>query len=582
MGGSARKTRVKSVLSSILLAFSLILGNIAGFFPTTSYAHAEVLPSWARFAGFNDSNATWYSSTSTLQLMENVDLDRPLLLNSGSLDLTIDLNGKTISKGDSFSESQMIYISSADINVTISGNGTIDGNHLVQPFDISNGTLILESGTIKNGTSSGTGGGVSVRGNGKFIMNGGIIQNCHSDYQGGGVSVKTGSTFIMNGGTIENNDAGGLSGGAGVLVEGSFTMFGGTINNEVFVNNTGTFLKTSGATANNINGTVTDACAVSFNANGGSGSMLPQAVQQNTSTALSACTFTRNDGTFAGWSTTANGNVIQYAEGANVNTDSDLTLYALWNLTYTVTFKVVNGAWDNGATADQTVTLSRPYDEDLALVLAANQIPAVGNAPGNGYTAGSWDVAPSTATVINEDKIYTYTYTGSGNNGNNNGNNNDNGGNGNNNNHGSGSSSGNSSHSDTHVHSYSWVITSEPTAYENGEMVYQCSCGHIAARADIEASSKLVTDGIRSFSATAQGGTVKLDFGYYFSINKAFALAHDARADVTTIITYYYQGKHYEMTIPAGFNLLQTIDEKGWAGFRYIGSFPGIITKEIP
>ncbi len=197
-------------------------------------------------------------------------------------------------------------------------------------------------------------------------------------------------------------------------------------------------------------------------------------------------------------------------------------------------------------------------------------------------TTGSICIYP-VGTTVNQiqnntvDPTQTIQGTGGGNNNGGNNNNNNSG-----NNHSGGSSSGGSSHTETHVHSYTWVITSEPTAYENGEMVYQCSCGHIASRADIEASSKLVTDGIRSFSATAQGGTVKMDFGYYFSINKAFALAHDARADVTTIITYYYQGKHYEMTIPAGFNLLQTINEKGWAGFKFIGSFPGVVTKEIP
>ncbi len=191
-------------------------------------------------------------------------------------------------------------------------------------------------------------------------------------------------------------------------------------------------------------------------------------------------------------------------------------------------------------------------------------------------TTGSIRIYPA-GTTVNQiqngsvNPTQTIQGTGGGNNSSNN-----------NNNHSGGSSSGSSSHSETHVHSYTWVITSEPTAYENGEMVYQCSCGHIASRADIEASSRLVTDGIRSFSGTAQNGTVKMDFGYYFSINKAFALAHDARADVTTIITYYYMGKHYEMTIPAGFNLLQTIDEKGWAGFKFIGSFPGVVTKEIP
>ena len=77
---------------------------------------------------------------------------------------------------------------------------------------------------------------------------------------------------------------------------------------------------------------------------------------------------------------------------------------------YTVTFRVVNGEWDNGGSADQTVTLSRDEDEDLALALKAGDIPAVGSKPAQYYKAGSWDVTPSTDTAITEDKTYTYTY----------------------------------------------------------------------------------------------------------------------------------------------------------------------------
>ena len=75
---------------------------------------------------------------------------------------------------------------------------------------------------------------------------------------------------------------------------------------------------------------------------------------------------------------------------------------------YTVTFRVVNGEWDNGGSADQTVTLSGDEDENLSL--KAGDIPAVGSKPAQYYKAGSWDVTPSTDTAITEDKTYTYTY----------------------------------------------------------------------------------------------------------------------------------------------------------------------------
>jgi uncharacterized repeat protein (TIGR02543 family) len=68
---------------------------------------------------------------------------------------------------------------------------------------------------------------------------------------------------------------------------------------------------------------------VTFNANGGSGTMTPQAA--NTSTALTLNTFTRANYNFAGWSTTPTGTVA-YADGATYNFAADLTLYAQWTL----------------------------------------------------------------------------------------------------------------------------------------------------------------------------------------------------------------------------------------------------------
>ncbi|MBR0514757.1 MAG: hypothetical protein IJK06_10990, partial [Clostridia bacterium] len=78
----------------------------------------------------------------------------------------------------------------------------------------------------------------------------------------------------------------------------------------------------------------------------------------------------------------------------------------------TVTFKVENGSWNDGegeaATADRIVTLTG-YEGDV-LKLTAEQIPAVGSKPQDGYKAGNWDVTPSTETAITQATTYTYTY----------------------------------------------------------------------------------------------------------------------------------------------------------------------------
>ena len=72
--------------------------------------------------------------------------------------------------------------------------------------------------------------------------------------------------------------------------------------------------------------------------------------------------------------------------------DGDVTVTANFieveKESYDVTFKVRNGSWNDGTTADKKVTIWRYVDEDMALVLNTADIPAVGNNPAQGYTRG--------------------------------------------------------------------------------------------------------------------------------------------------------------------------------------------------
>ncbi|MBQ8160205.1 MAG: hypothetical protein IJ083_05585 [Clostridia bacterium] len=77
-------------------------------------------------------------------------------------------------------------------------------------------------------------------------------------------------------------------------------------------------------------------------------------------------------------------------------------------ISQTVTFKVVNGSWDDGTADDKTITLIG-HEGDI-LKLTADQIPAVGSKPAANYQAGSWDVTPSTESAIATPTTFTYTY----------------------------------------------------------------------------------------------------------------------------------------------------------------------------
>ncbi len=73
-------------------------------------------------------------------------------------------------------------------------------------------------------------------------------------------------------------------------------------------------------------------CKVTFNANGGTGSMAPQSIYSGTATKLTANAFTRSGYGFTGWNTKANGTGTAYADKASVTLSGDLTLYAQWEL----------------------------------------------------------------------------------------------------------------------------------------------------------------------------------------------------------------------------------------------------------
>ena len=79
-------------------------------------------------------------------------------------------------------------------------------------------------------------------------------------------------------------------------------------------------------------------------------------------------------------------------------------------ISHKVTFKVVNGSWDDGKPDDIVVTV-KGYEGDT-LTLEGVTIPTAGQKPSdNSYKPGSWDSEPKATTVIEEDTVFTYTYS---------------------------------------------------------------------------------------------------------------------------------------------------------------------------
>ena len=99
------------------------------------------------------------------------------------------------------------------------------------------------------------------------------------------------------------------------------------------------------------------------------------------------------------------------AVGDETHVDSDaecVTSKILADISKTVTFKVVNGSWDEGDSKDKVVKLEG-FEGDT-IKLSADKIPAVGTKPLDGYKEGSWAVVPKADTEIKVDTTYIYTY----------------------------------------------------------------------------------------------------------------------------------------------------------------------------
>ena len=82
---------------------------------------------------------------------------------------------------------------------------------------------------------------------------------------------------------------------------------------------------------------------LSYNANGGSGSMSSQTVTEGQAATLNTNSFTRPKYTFTGWNTRADGSGTAYADNATLTLTDNTTLYAQWILVTDYTILLPDG-----------------------------------------------------------------------------------------------------------------------------------------------------------------------------------------------------------------------------------------------
>lgn len=158
---------------------------------------------------------------------------------------------------------------------------------------------------------------------------------------------------------------------------------------------------------------------VTFNGNGGTGSM-GNATANEGSYTLPANTFTPQTGKqFKGWSETIDGSGTVYNQGAAFNLTKDTTLYAIWENDPSTTFQVSFNA--NGGSGSMV-----PVDENGPYTLPSNGFTpptgkrfktwAMGSATGTQYDVGdSLNVTENvTFYAVWEDITYTVSYDNNG------------------------------------------------------------------------------------------------------------------------------------------------------------------------
>lgn len=137
---------------------------------------------------------------------------------------------------------------------------------------------------------------------------------------------------------------------------------------------------------------------VTFHANGGTGADYTQNIYGGKGK-LKTNTFTNSDKVFAGWATSAGGEVV-YADGAEITAKNNIDLYAVWGDAYTVTFD-----YNDGKTSNATVDVA----QDTPI---GTKIPA--DPKKTGYTFEGWfngEDKLTAKTVISSNITYTARWT---------------------------------------------------------------------------------------------------------------------------------------------------------------------------
>ena len=241
-------------------------------------------------------------------------------------DATIILEGENSLKGGHYyypgihvPTSKMLTIQGdGTLNATANSNGVACG--IGGGNELPCGNIVIEGGIINAtavGNAAGIGGGNAGYCGDITIMGGTITATGSLDSPGIGGVQSCGKITITDGVTNVTATGGNRASyciGADVI--GTITIHG--INTGIVALPTYTYIPSESTVH------------VTFDSNGGTGSMTDQTFLKGLPIALNACDFTRNDYDFDGWNTQADGNGTSYTDKQRITINDNLIVYAQW------------------------------------------------------------------------------------------------------------------------------------------------------------------------------------------------------------------------------------------------------------
>jgi uncharacterized protein YjdB len=356
---------------------------------------------------------------------------------------TLDLGGYTIDRGlaSETAPRNAGYVISVDNGGSLSLKDSVGGGKLTGGYNqtgggvlVYSGSFAMESGTITGCRASISGGGVFVD-SGSFALTGGSITQNTSDGVGGGVCLGAQGTLDLSGApTVKNNTANGAtsnvyleangSSTAVITVVSALTGSDGSVgvSSALAVNGAGAKVVAAGSgytlTEDDLKKLAGDdsaysvlpdgsggaglyiAYTLSFDANGGTGTMATQQIPGGAETTLTKNAFTREQYSFNGWNTKEDGSGTSYDDEASATFTADTTLYAQW--TAIKVTGVTLGEPDLSVMIGATGTLTATVSPDNALnkdVTWSSDDESIATVDASGVVTG---VAEGTTTITVE------------------------------------------------------------------------------------------------------------------------------------------------------------------------------------